>query len=640
MAIRTKTVEYAFPTDVTALATATRRDFTAITLFLPETSSRAFVSVRLRVSYRGNNATAASLTSPLLGIKLGAAAFSDATLGNPPANSGENEFFVFERDVTSYFTTNFGAGGSQTCQVGVQQSGLTIGNISAKLIITYEFDDASATTRVKTVRIPLESGTGALTATLAAIGTNQIPALDSFLPEASKTYRRIWLELYYNEYTAGATNDASLESRVQGSLTFTSTAHESALGSSCAGICYQDLTGSLTTSAVQTWELRSTNITTASTFNHVAGVLHVTYEYDHDASTTILNSLMIPLCPIVQAGGTTSSDAARMNVDFVIEEPATITLVQSGALVWYTQTAAVGPNIGFGAQTPRGYTDTAQVFCGCTFLSQRIDSGGAAGAGITLTRGTNTLSWRAWTSTLVTTVNNFQGFAFLNYTSGKDALGADAHNKTLIYNVQNSLASGTGGNITAVNAVAIGDTNWWRWGLAYFSMNYVAAPTTLFATLDAEKASGELDGVGFQNQGVVSMPTVDGENGLYPLLVPMQYQAASDWQRRSDNQEGRMQLEVSRRYRFFTSAASTRPLALVVNVHAITKTVGGTISESSGGTVSVDVHRDDTGERVAETSRTGNGAYTATVFGNSFSVYARARESAVLTGSSETSNAT
>ena len=152
MATRTKTVEFAFNVDIATLAAATRRDLAAITLYIPE-ASPTFLSVTAEVNVRGSETAATSLTSWLIGIKLGAVAFSDVTTTLTLTNSGDQQSFVFTRDITSYFTTNW-TGTSMTCQVGMQFGALITANHAVKLYITYSYDDASSSTRIKTVHLP------------------------------------------------------------------------------------------------------------------------------------------------------------------------------------------------------------------------------------------------------------------------------------------------------------------------------------------------------------------------------------------------------------------------------------------------------------------------------------------------------
>src|SRR6185369_4429841 len=106
-----------FPCLTAGLAVATRNDFAAITLAVPENTSRTFRSVIVHVFCRDNQNASTSLTSWLIGIKLGAAAFDDVTTTFTMTASGVSEDYYFKRDVTAYFNTNFGAGTTQTCQV-------------------------------------------------------------------------------------------------------------------------------------------------------------------------------------------------------------------------------------------------------------------------------------------------------------------------------------------------------------------------------------------------------------------------------------------------------------------------------------------------------------------------------------------
>ncbi len=636
MAIRIKTVEYVFPMDTTALATATRRDQAAITIYIPENTSRTFRSVRIQVSYRDNVTTAASLTSPLIGVKLGAAAFSDATLGNPTANSGESQQFLFERDVTSYFNTNFGSGTSQTCQVGTQHTGTTVVNICIKLFITYEWDDTSQTTRIKTVRIPIESTTGALTATLANVGTSQIPALDTDLPEASKTYRQIWVEAYYNEYTAGTTNDANLGISVGGAAEQTTAVHESSLASSCAGfaIFNQGAAPSWSTASAQNIQARASTITTASTFNHVAFVLCVTYEYNHSTSTRFRQSLVLPLGIMDLPGATVAGDSSQIEKELLIPEPGTITLKQSGAVISYAATGAINPNVSFGGQTARAYTDTALAYCGTTFLCQRVDSGSAQGAGITLARGANSWRWAVFIGTAGFTPGNMTGWLYLNYDSDKALAGDGAHNQSRLFSIQDSQASGTISTVTAAQFMRIPETKWWRNGLGVLCNNWGSTASPQYWLLAVEMLSGEASRQDFQELGK-GWFTHDGEVGWYPLIVDAQDEAKGKLQRfDADPDASRVALEGSRRWKIAVAQASTRPLSAWLTYHSVPFEVSGVVSNSAGGTVTLEVRRKSDGLKLGSTTRSGDGSYAIKVYDPTATVFVDAVENSSHLGRS------
>jgi hypothetical protein len=392
MTVRQKTVEYPFVTLVTDLATnttlgtATRHDFAAITLDIPENSSRTFRSVIVQVTVRDRFAVVTNITAWRIGIKLAAVAFTDTDVTQTLTNSGDHMSFVFHTDVTSYFTTNFGSGASQTCQVGVAfatAAANTVQSVTAKLIVTYDYDDSGQDTRVKTVRIPLDGPLALLTATLAEIGTNQVPNLDSFLPESTKSYKHIWFESSFND-AGNATTDFNLALALDAEAESVRGTLEQALNTAVWGFDIW-VRNDMTTNATHAFKARSSLI---SRFSGIGFVLCVTYTYSHTSSSTFINSLIFPFFAepgfMPQSSGTNN----RVSQEFWIEEPTTITLVQSGALFHYTSQGGQTINVAFGSQTTRAYVITAgSAQAGGGSFSHRFDSGSAGGSGISLARG-------------------------------------------------------------------------------------------------------------------------------------------------------------------------------------------------------------------------------------------------------------
>ncbi len=635
MATRIKTVEYWLGSSNTTLATATRRDLAQVAVRLPE-SSKTFRSVRLILGVEDAQATAFSLTSPVLGVQIDAVAFSNATLGNPPANSGEHAHYIFERDVTSYFTTNFTTA-QHNVGVGFQFTGGTVINITAKLVITYEYDD-TGTEQVKTVRIPIESPTAALTATLANIGTNQIPALDTLLPEASITYRRVWIEAIYNDAATGTVNDPTLGISVAGGAEQLTGAHFTDLASARSGwYCFDQGTApTWSTGSVQNIQARSSSVTNAATFAHLGLVMHITYTFDPTTSTKYLNSVALLLPPILTPGATATTDANAQQFELNIQEPGTITLRQSGALVWYSQTTNVSPRIRFGAQAERTYTDTSLAFCGASFFTHRVDSGGAQGAGVTLARGINTFEYSISMATTGVTPAAFGGILFLNYESDISTLGPGAHNQSLLFGVQDSQASGTQSVITAAQRIYQPSSEWYRSNLGFLTNNVALAVITTGGTVqfEVESTGSELTAGGWENQGVIGL-NGDGELGWYPSGTNARAQSPNDWQRwTGDPETSRMAVTGSRRWRIISSQTGTRPLSVWTTMHNINYAVSSSISGSSGGTVTVNLHRAADGARLKTTSRTGNGSVAVTWYDNTEDVYLEARESDALVGRS------
>ena len=632
MTVRTKTIEYAFTQYVTSLASATRYDFGAITIYIPETTSRNFRSVVVEVTCMDNVTIAASMTANLLGIKLGAVAFTDTSHTVTITNSGEQVAYHFQIDVAAYFNTNFGSGSSQTCQVGVMFTGPSTINHTAKLIITYDYDDA-ATTRIKTVRIPLDSGTGALTASLAEIGTNQVPLLNTYLPEASKTFRDMFFQIEGNEDAAGTTDfqhacSLDAEAEVLDGL------HEQGLQSSRWWRRIWKRTD-MTTSAVHAFKMRVTNVA-GGTCNHLSIVLVVTYEYDHSASTSIINSIAMPFCVApAETSGIAAGDKDTIQVKFFIEEPTTITLVQSGIMLNWLNDAASDLAVLCGTQSARTYTDPASVYCGGISCTHRIDSGGGAGVGITLARGEVTFTISVYSSVANVRHGAVDGVLLLNYTSGKHASGDGVHNHTIIWalHVKNA-------NLNLVQLATvqpqIPESNYWVTQMGYVA--YANKDTTginnqAVCSLEAERGAGEGPASGFEILGWPEWGYTDLESGVCVF--------AKDCSKYFDRHigevdTGRLVVEASRSWalKVFKSVCASQ---LYITYHVIPYTVAGTVSgyTGDGSGIAVSVHRADTHEKVMELTTAAGGGFTGTWFDNVVALYAHCRQDATHVGRSE-----
>ena len=501
MALRVQTVEYAFAQRITSLAAATRHDFAAITLYLPETTSRTFRSVYVEVTAVQNNTTATNLTSTLVGIKLGATAFTDTTVTQTFTNTGEiNNFGPIQTDVTSYFTSNFGAAGSQTCQVGVQFGGAATINITAKIIITYEYSDAD-TTRVKTVRIPIESQTGALTTTSTQLGTSQIPALtggSGLLPEASVTIRQIWFECEMNDGSGGTTDwqhELKLDS---GGSADTDGLHEAFDSASKFYRRIWEPTISDTTVTHGIY-VRTTNATSGPC-PHQAIVMHVTYEYDASTTTTVLNSVVLAFGSRYCPQATSSGDKERYHLKFLVSEPGTITLKQSGVKVYFMDNSNTTFNLLIGGQTVRAYTHSAATTDQSGyFLVHRFDSGAAQGSGLSIARGVNTLVIDSYSN--ATNLGAVDGLVYLNYTSDDDTSEIANHQHTTRWLVRATTTTGSVPSFTPLSVPNIPETSYYLNNTAYkWDAIMHGATTSLFgALLFMEMQSGELEGAGWKN---------------------------------------------------------------------------------------------------------------------------------------------
>lgn len=286
MASRLKTVQYCFPT-LASMTNNTLTNLTQITVFLPE-ATKTFRSVFLEVSMDDIvTATGGSLTTKTIDLRLGAAAYTSTTNTNTLTNSGENLSFFETRDFTSHFTTNW-TGSSMTCDVRMQinqSTGTTLNmvNVTAILTITYEYDD-TATTQLKTVYIPLN----APVTTLPTVKTSHdtIPELRSYLPEANKVFRRIFIVTQANTNAAAATDHTV--SYELSSLGVTTTGnYESALITDRWTRYVYDITSIITTTTTHTFNMWSS--LTARHHTPQAWMV-VTYEFNASVSNTTLSA--------------------------------------------------------------------------------------------------------------------------------------------------------------------------------------------------------------------------------------------------------------------------------------------------------------------------------------------------------------
>lgn len=434
--LKHKTIEYMWPTRITTLATnttlatATRLDTASMTVYVPETAERVFKSVRLVVKWHDDNATDIGDVGWRLGIKLGSATTQDLDRTFTAVKTNDHKRDVVDYDVTDYFNLNFGTGASQTCVASIAvatDSASTINGITFRLVVTYGFDSLASTTRIKTIRIPIQSQISTLTTSQQEVGTdgtspapaNQIPALDTFLPEASKTYRQVWLELTGND---GGVTNAAITPFFQ---------IDAATETACAPITQTlvtqmpwehlaDMTGVFTTSAAHSLSMRA-DVTARMTF--AGATLYVTYEYNSSTTTTAMFEVMVPLTMPTDdgfgqnLGASTKSvagDLADVNVytaAFNIQEPGTPTIAQSGVYFDLRSMSTPVPTL---VKTPtqvgRSYTTISSG--GDAMVVHRVDN-----TGWTVARGDNRLTFVVSGSSSNYRVAFASAYALINYTA-------------------------------------------------------------------------------------------------------------------------------------------------------------------------------------------------------------------------------
>jgi len=630
MATRSKTVEFVYDVDTASLAANTKRTFTGNTIYLPE-NSKVFRSVTLVVTWGDDATVASSPTNWILGVKLGAAAESTATVTDTIANSGEAWTFRARRDVTSYFTTNW-SGTSMTWEASVQQAVSVTQNHSVKLIITYEYDDTT-TTHVKTVRIPIESTRALLTTTYQTVGgATAIPAFGgSFLPEASVTVRQVWCELWGNEAQT-TTTDWIASMRVNGGTARDFWDNESGLNSQRWAYGIVDITAEDLTST-RSLECVSTGLTNVLT--QVGGMVCVTYEFNASTTTTVLNSLLIGGVDAVgQMGGTAAGDEDQWARTIHIAEPGTITMQPSAVCLFFNDNATMTINVAVGSQTDTAYVCTGSLQCGQFSLVHRIDAAGAKGtAGLTLARGYNDYSIQ-FRSATASAGWNLSGFLLLNYTSSKATAGVGAHAQSRYFHLADTAADAVVRQVNDVTTPTIPESDYFLVGAVVNIDAEVTAPALGGLTLSLERTAGK----GW-DPAYVGMYRSDSEN----LLITPFGAARTNWSRwPGDPDPDRADLETARDWRLDCLPAAWAAWGIWPTWHAHTYTVSGTVSgyaDADGAGLTVNLHRADTGELVKTTTTTTGGAFSMTWYDDVTDLYVEVYEDATHVGRSANATA-
>jgi hypothetical protein len=642
MATRLKTVQWALPSFIGAVVDNTLTAMATMTLYCPEMSGTVtWKSCVLRVWMKeGQTQATGNYTTRALAINLKGAGDDSYSNGNLYTGSGENNCVFHSANVTASFVADWSADATATIVVSmlVDFTATTIAarDIEALLECTYEYDDTCAT-QIKTVLIPLNAPVG-LSGTSKPASLCTIPALDTELPESSKVYRNIACIAQGNAVQTGKTTDGTFNMQIDSLTAYASSTLERGAASDywCAfvyNVLYYDGTPSLAgigmdTSATHDWYAWAA---TGDGYSHHQAYMIVTYEFDATADTGVFVSLQLPMeltCPM---GGVTSSDYQRGERDFWIAEPGTITTKQIAFYCWWEQISAIaGLNMRVGTGAFITYTDAAAALCGSNGAMCRND------AAFSLAVGKNTLSFDIYRTDTTDKGWNLSGFWIVNYTcSAKPAGGYGAANHTVKWGLGLDLTNtGANANAKTLSAVAPSIPE------AMYFLNAVgthaeyltnSTGTITGVTVLAEKTAGE-GGVEWLN-AYVNMSHTDPETGLRQCWSQMRY-AFKRWP--GDPEAGRLDFETARRWQLHSGAnvGCFWALELIFSYHTLTAAVAGTISDSDGGTVDLELHRVSTGEKVLADSRVGDGAYSFTWFARE-EMYVTAREDSTHVGRSD-----
>jgi len=663
MATRTKTIEYALSTQSASVATSVVRVFPPLLVYVPETGSRTFRSAFVEINCMDNVSAATSITGWKWQYRIGTTGGAAGTpisesLTSTITNTGENMSFVWVHDVTNVFTTDFSANTlSASFNFGMTITGSATSNACVKLHVTYDYNDIAGT-RIKTVQIPMDSYffTASATGSSGSPGTlvDRIPLLDTYLPEASKTYRDIHFEFCGNDFlTATGSRQGTASFCLDGTSKQGDTGSFGPMETTLLSARYFKYLwnhNSMATSTTHSVWAMSQHV--GRTLNGVAAKLSVTYEYDHAASTQIMNCIQLNAGDDSgYVGGTSSLDMVSQNSsEFFIQEPAITmsrcgiyhSLIDSGAVTFLT---AVSSGSLTQSLVPgrREFTFPAVVTCGGWMCGTRFDSGATGSQGMGLVRGKNVLvNNRQRSGTTVGTLgSNYTANAILNYESAKSSqAGGDANHSQIRkwFLLPVSSSTGVRQQLTASMPFAESSSNFWMnsLGAALYPYNSLAGSNLSLRVAASGSNEGSL-GFGWTSPYAGTFSS-DAEIGPMSVFAPM----SNVFQKNpGDPDTTKFQAGRTRRFSIDCSNAIFVTGYFYATYHDIAYTLTGSLSGSSGdgSGVLVEFFRNDNDNIVASATSTAGGQFQAVWYDNTIPLYAAARQDDTRVGRSANSTA-
>lgn len=295
-ATRIKTVTYfagQYDGNATLANSDTNLVYPAFNVNLPETGA-VVRSAYTEHMFQFHGAAAASITGILLTADNWA---TNQTGAATTVNSGEGQVLMVRDDVTNRFS-GYVPGTNLSFTVGYRANdgaaSADLQGANAKLYVTYEYDDTSAT-QLNTVIYPLKSTTagdqGTKRAQLAASGTAPF-SYNVQVAENTPTNIHQWFDVYA-DVMAASTTDLTFTANIGSTASATQYFEEALTGN---GGTYRWLVDGATTANAVNTIFGTFARNTAQTFNYVAGATnpvniiggeaYYTYTFNNSASST------------------------------------------------------------------------------------------------------------------------------------------------------------------------------------------------------------------------------------------------------------------------------------------------------------------------------------------------------------------
>lgn len=599
------------------------------------TSVNLYIGAQDTSTVTGGSLSGLTATTQITGAATAATVNAVTTV---MANTGENWGGLFgPLDFTAHFNGSFGTETGKTATVkfggGISTgTGTALRGMYGYFEITYTYSD-TATGRTQTICIPYESGTGTLTTT-ANTTFGVIPNLTGtggwFSGHTNPVVRHRWIELRGNCNNNNTTTNHGMSYAFDGGTGILLPQRISALGTDNFQIYQIDAFsgGSLDTAAPHNFQLWNS---LATRWANLIVNEWVTYDYTVSGTTEAWNFIELGAAYSPPAN-TATTVADRYSKTILIQEPTPV-LYNSAFEIDYTTVASATMRFKAGAQASyRGYAQSSNVAGGAFAFQHRIDSGSASGAALSLTRGENVIYGDLYRSLGAATM--ITGTIKLLYKSGISAYGVDAHNHTTTSSIRNFNTSTFLANTIRDN-VSYPETNYFITGVGLQHHLWMGGTAALPIVTIAQVGilTGESIGGGWKYLNVDYFSS-DGELSYVPWTVV----AGDDFTRYTrDPDRNRLNLINSREFRTTFSTASIYGYKWITSYHSIYSGVSGTISNSSGGTVTLNLYQlSGTGSTFYDTtSRVGNGAYSFVVYDDTTNYYVVAYENNTYKGVSK-----
>lgn len=634
-----RTTRWAFDTRITTLATnttlgtATRHDFAAQTIHVPETAAARFAvanggRVLVKVTVRDAEATAATdLDGIRVGIKINAVAFDDVDYAITIANSGDHWCYEHWRDVTAYFAANDPGTASFSVQVGVAfQTGAAslVNNVTAELFVTYGYDSAAAATWADTAVFPGQSHhvvlpTAGAFVEVGTAGTSPAPANQirqltgvggAFDGIVGFTLRKRYLIIYALDAGNTAT-DFTPNIRFDGAGSTARAPIEQVLSTSVRYVDIVDITA-LATGSAHSFEM---DPGLNNRMQNVGFLDVVSYTYTKPTgSDPCFVSLIVPLenTNADDYSSLNTSDPDRFTATIDIEESGAITMDQCGVVFHHGESndlvvAAPG-------QAARTYDEgIAAVTSGFFTLVHRTDHSSSTWS---LARGVNRLSVDHNQGSAGNINAPITGYAIVNYRCTRHPDGAHKHNRTIFASLIVPYTSAQNNAVVTPDEPVIVSTDYTLQGVLVDSMLYA---TTQQQDIAAERLANEDDGDGWWRTH--SPPNGTSDNGICPRSFP-----CTRWFRKRAGATGfgaGGDIEAERKWHSHSNGGTSgvcHQAAMFVTLNSMTFTAAADVlingvAPANGKTVEIySVDANGVPELLATTTTTGGtGAFTAEV---------------------------